>query len=291
MGKNKRRFGDRKEGRRVRSLHPMDYVAPFIMVQRNDASNLFRDEFDIEEAEKYVQKKRAEGLKNFGLMHVLMAAYVRTVSQKPGVNRFLGGQKIYARNDIVVNIMVKKSLALNAEETALKIVFEPTDTATDVYNRFQASYEEALNSEDRGFETAAKIVNMIPGILKRFIVWILKIFDYFDLLPRSLTNISPFHGSLFITSMGSLGIPPVFHHLYNFGNVPIFLAFGSKRTAYKLDKDGNARKKIYVDVSVTTDERICDGYYYASTFRTIKSCVKHPEVLDNPPQKVVADID
>lgn len=291
MGKNKRRFGDRKEGRRVRSLHPMDYVAPFIMVQRNDASNLFRDEFDIEEAEKYVQKKRAEGLKNFGLMHVLMAAYVRTVSQKPGVNRFLGGQKIYARNDIVVNIMVKKSLALNAEETALKIFFEPTDTATDVYNRFQASYEEALNSDDRGFETAAKIVNMIPGILKRFFVWILKIFDYFDLLPRSLTNISPFHGSLFITSMGSLGIPPVFHHLYNFGNVPIFLAFGSKRTAYKLDKDGNARKKIYVDVSVTTDERICDGYYYASTFRTIKSCVKHPEVLDNPPQKVVADID
>ena len=209
MGKNKRRFGDRKEGRRVRSLHPMDYVAPFIMVQRNDASNLFRDEFDIEEAEKYVQKKRAEGLKNFGLMHVLMAAYVRTVSQKPGVNRFLGGQKIYARNDIVVNIMVKKSLALNAEETALKIFFEPTDTATDVYNRFQASYEEALNSDDRGFETAAKIVNMIPGILKRFFVWILKIFDYFDLLPRSLTNISPFHGSLFITSMGSLGIPPV----------------------------------------------------------------------------------
>lgn len=291
MEKNKRRFGDRKEGRRVRSLHPMDYVAPFIMVQRNDASNLFRDEFDIEEAEKYVQQKRAEGLKNFGLMHVLMAAYVRTVSQKPGVNRFLGGQKIYARNDIVVNIMVKKSLALNAEETALKIFFEPTDTATDVYNRFQASYEEALNSDDRGFETAAKIVNMIPGILKRFFVWILKIFDYFDLLPRSLTNISPFHGSLFITSMGSLGIPPVFHHLYNFGNVPIFLAFGSKRTAYKLDKDGNARKKIYVDVSVTTDERICDGYYYASTFRTIKSCVKHPEVLDNPPQKVVADID
>ena len=35
----KRRFGDRKDGRRVRTMSPMSYVIPYIMRTRNDAQN------------------------------------------------------------------------------------------------------------------------------------------------------------------------------------------------------------------------------------------------------------
>ena len=288
--KYKRRLGDRKDGRRVRTLHAMDYVSPYIMVDRNDASNYFRDSFEVTKTEDFIKRKREEGLKDFGYTHLLLASYVRCVSQYPGINRFIGGQKIYARNEISVNMMVKKKMANNEEGTAIKVVFEPTDTVDDVYNRFQAAVEQVYKDEGSGFETAAAVINKIPGLIKKFVVWILKMMDYFDLLPRALTKASPFHGSLFITSMGSLGIPPIYHHLYNFGNVPVFISFGAKRKAYEISRTGEVLKTLYVDIAVVTDERICDGFYFASAFRKLSYYFKHPEVLEKAPEEVIEDI-
>lgn len=288
--KYKRRFGDRKDGRRVRTLHPMDYVSPYIMVQRNDASNYFRDSFEVTKAEEFIRRKREEGLKDFGYTHLLIASYVRCVSQFPGINRFIGGQKIFARNEIVVNMMVKKKMANNEQGTAIKVFFEPTDTVEDVYRRFQAAVDEVYTSDGSGFDSAAAIINKIPGLLKKFIVWVLKTMDYFGLLPKALINVSPFHGSLFITSMGSLGIMPIYHHLYNFGNVPVFLAFGAKRKAYEINRNGDVLKSLYIDVAVVTDERICDGFYFAGAFRKFGHYMKHPEILESVPETVVEDI-
>ena len=119
----------------------------------------------------------------------------------------------------------------------------------------------------------------------------MKLLDYFGLLPKYLLDVSPFHGSFFITSMGSLGIPPIFHHLYNFGNVPIFCAIGPKRTEYEIDRNGETVKKKYMDYTFSTDERIVDGYYYATAFRMMKLCFSDPDKLDLPPEKVVEDIE
>ena len=288
--KYKKRFGDRKDGRRVRTLHPMDYVSPYIMVERNDASNFFRDSFEVTKAEEFIKRKREEGLKDFGYTHLLIATYVRVVSQFPGINRFIGGQKIYARDEIVVNMMVKKKMATNEQGTAIKVKFDPADTIDDVYNKFQAAVDAVYTSDGSGFDSAAAVINKIPGLLKKFIVWCLKTMDYFDLLPKALTNVSPFHGSLFITSMGSLGIMPIYHHLYNFGNVPVFIAFGAKRKAYELSRTGEVLKTLYIDIAVVTDERICDGFYFASAFRKFDYYMKHPEKLEKAPETVVEDI-
>ena len=288
--KYKKRFGDRKDGRRVRTLHPMEYVSPYIMVERNDASNFFRDSFEVTKAEEFIKRKREEGLKDFGYTHLLIATYVRVVSQYPGINRFIGGQKIYARDEIVVNMMVKKKMATNEQETAIKVKFEPSDTIDEVYHKFQAAVDNVYESDDSGFDKAAAVINKIPGLLKKFIVWCLKTMDYFDLLPKALTNVSPFHGSLFITSMGSLGIMPIYDHLYNFGNVPVFIAFGAKRKAYELSRTGEVLKTLYIDIAVVTDERICDGFYFASAFRKFDYFMKHPEKLEAAPETVVEDI-
>lgn len=288
--KYKKRFGDRKDGRRVRTLHPMDYVSPYIMVERNDASNFFRDSFEVTKAEEFIKRMRDNGLKDFGYTHLLIATYVRTVSQFPGINRFIGGQKIYARDEIVVNMMVKKKMATNEQGTAIKVKFDPADTVADVYHKFQSAVDEVYTSDGSGFDKAAAVINKIPGLIKKFIVWLLKTLDYFDLLPKALTGVSPFHGSLFITSMGSLGIMPIYHHLYNFGNVPVFIAFGAKRKAYELSRTGEVLKSLYIDLAVVTDERICDGFYFASAFRKFGYYMKHPEVLENAPETVVEDI-
>ena len=288
--KYKKRFGDRKEGRRVRTLHPMEYVSPYIMVERNDASNFFRDSFEVTKAEEFIRQQRENGLKDFGYTHLLLACYVRCISQYPGINRFLGGQKVYARNEIVVNMMVKKKMATNEQGTAIKVKFDPADTVADVYNKFQKAVDDVYTCGDSGFDSAAAIINKIPGLIKKFVVWMLKTMDYFDLLPKALINVSPFHGSLFITSMGSLGIKPIYHHLYNFGNVPVFISFGAKRKAYEVNRNGEVLKSLYLDIAVVTDERICDGFYFASAFRKFGHYMKHPELLVNPPETVIEDI-
>lgn len=291
MAKRKRKWGDRADGWRVRGLDPYDYVSPYIMVERNDASNFFNDKFEITAAEKYVKEKRAEGLRHFGLMHVILAAYVRTISQKPYLNRFLSGQKIYARNDIQINMAVKEELSADNTNTVIKVYCEPQDTASEVYEKFQKTYDDAFSGGENAFDGVARILNYVPGLIKKFVVWFLKTLDYFGLLPGGLTKVSPFHGSMFITSMGSLGIPPIYHHLYNFGNVPVFIAFGAKRHVCELTPDAEPVRRRYIDYTFVVDERICDGFAYASALKTFRRYLANPWLLDVPPETVLEDPD
>lgn len=286
-----RRFGDRKDGRRLRTLKPIEAFSPYIMVERSDAQNFMRDSFHMEKIEEYIREKRRAGLNKFGFMHVLVAAYVRAISQLPGINRFLSGQKVYARNDIQVCMVVKRALKKDEMNTVLKVVYQPEDTAEQVYARFSEAFDVAFAREESDFDVTARKLNSIPGLIKKFAVWVLRLLDYFGGLPCALTKVSPFHGSLFITSMGSLDIPPIYHHLYNFGNVPVFCAFGAKRTQNELADDGSVVKRKYIDCTFVTDERICDGFYFASALKLIRRLLANPWQLDAPPQKVVTDID
>ena len=291
MDKRKRRFGDRSDGWKLRGMDPYETLNPYFMVERCDAQNYFTDKFEITEAEKYVKAKRDQGMKEFTLMHVILAAYVRTVSQKPYINRFLSGQKVYARNNLVVSMAVKEEMRMDKTNTVIKAIFDPADTAEDVYKKFNKTYDDAFGNGENAFDMVARILNYIPGLIKKFVVWFLKLLDYFGMLPKFLLGVSPFHSSMFITSMGSLGIPPIYHHLYNFGNVPVFIAFGTKRHACELDLDGNPVRRKYIDYKVVVDERICDGFAYSSAFKTFRRYLSNPWVLDNPPETVLEDGD
>lgn len=278
-----------KEGRKIKTLPPISRVSPYIMKKRQDASNRLSDTLDIEKTDEYIYKKRQEGLKGFGMLHVFVAAYVRLVSQRPAINRFIRGQKIYSRNCIEVMLTIKKEMKLEAPDTCLKLIFPPDATSEVVYNIIQEAIEKSRAAES-DFDDLAKVLNYIPGLFLKFTVWLLNLFDYFGLIPRRLTKLSPFHGSFAITSMGSLGIPPVSHHLYDFGNIPVFCAFGAKYTKYEIEPDGSVKQHKYIDYNFNTDERICDGHYFASAFKLYKSILKNPEVLDKPPEKVYEDI-
>ena len=291
MNKRKRRLGDRSDGWKLRGIDPYDAVSPYIMVERCDAQNHFIDKFELTEAEKYVKAKRDQGMKDFTIMHVILAAYIRMLSQKPYVNRFLSGQKVYARNSIQINMAVKEELRSDKTNTVIKAYFEPTDTAEEVYRKFTDTYNAAFAGGENAFDSVARMLNYIPGVIKKFVVWFLKLLDYFGLLPKGLLNVSPFHGSMFITSMGSLGIPPIYHHLYNFGNVPMFIAFGTKRHACELNLDGEPVRRRYVDYTIVVDERICDGFAYASAFKTFRRYLANPWLLDVPPETVLEDPD
>lgn len=280
-----------REGRKLKTLPPMNMVSPFIMVNRVGSSNYFSDRIEITAADEYIKKKRAEGLKGFGMLHLFLAAYVRTVSQRPGINRFIRGQRAYARNNIEIDMTIKKELKLDALETCIKAEYNPGDTADDIYRIFTKLVDDYKNTDDESnFDATAKVLRYIPAFFLKFVIFLFKFLDYFGLLPRALTKVSPFHGSMFITSMGSLGIPPIYHHLYDFGNLPVFVSYGKKYEENSIDSDGTVVKHKYVDFTVVTDERICDGHYYASAFKYLMGIMKNPSVLDTPPEKIVEDI-
>ena len=289
----KKRRGDRKDGRLVRTAQPMAKMTAFIMKDRCDALNYFADEIDVTETDAFCKRMIAEGYEGFSFLHIMLAAYVRTVSQKPAINRFINGQRIYTRNNIEVNMVIKKDMSEESPDTAISVIFEPDDTVLDVYEKFNAVVQREKDKEelDSGFDKTAGKLAALPRPILRLAVRLLFWMDYHGWLPKFLTDLSPFHGSMIITSMGSLGIKPIYHHLYNFGNLPVFISYGVKRTVYKIKRDGATEQRRMMDLKVVTDERICDGFYYASAFKMIRRLVEHPEALLRRPEQIVEDID
>ena len=288
----KRLLGDRKDGRKLRTLPPILRMMPYIMKKRSDAQNTFADSFDITEADRMVRCKVKQGMTSFSLLHIILAAYVRMISQRPGVNRFVSGQKIYARNNIEIVMAVKREMSLGGQETMIKVIFPPDATLDEIYEIFNRAVENAVQVEGETlFDKVARILISFPGFFLRFVVGLLFSLDYVGLLPRFLTNVSPFHGSMIITSMGSLGIKPIYHHIYDFGNLPVFLSYGAKYSVNVIDRDGSVMRKRYVDIKAVTDERICDGYYYASALKMLKKLIQNPEVLNERPEEILEDID
>jgi len=290
-GESVKRFGDRNDGRRLRKLSPIFAVSPYLMKTRNTSQNFIADEIEITEMERYIVEKRKSGLKHFGILHVLLAAYVRTCARYPGLNRFIAGQKIFTRDrEIEINMTIKKEMSTDSPDTVIKVTFDPADTAEVVYDRFNAKVQEVKDAPlNTGFDKLAGAFNLIPGLLLKFFVFLLQAMDYFGLLPRFLTKLSPFHGSLYITSMASLGIPPIYHHLYDFGNVPVFVSFGKKRRVFEVQRDGSVVRRKYVDWNIVTDERIVDGFYFASCMRYLHNLLHDPWQLDAPPEEIVRD--
>lgn len=286
-------WGDRSDGRKLRTINPVQIVGNYVMPSRVPASNFVRDTVEITAMERYIREKRRQGLKSFGITHVFLAAYVRCVARYPAVNRFLSGQQVFSRDeDIQFCMMVKEEMATDAGESAMKLHLSPSDTVEDIYRKFNEQVERIKGAGDASdFDKTAKALSLIPGLFFKFAIWLLKTMDYFGLLPKFLLEVSPFHGSVFFTSMGSLGIPPIVHHLYDFGNLPVFVAFGCKYRRNELDSEGNVVQRKYVDYTVNTDERICDGFYFATVLKYMKKLLAHPERLDEPVGEITRDIE
>ena len=291
MRSYKRRFGDRKEGRLLRSIPGFNKFIPFIMTTRNDRYVHYEESFEITALDRRLRKLRVDGSKGIGILHFIIAAYVRAVSMLPGINRFVAGRRIYAHNNIEVVMTVKRSLSLDASETTIKVQFEPTDTIFDVHRKMQEKIDEIKTSdEDNNAEEIANFFARLPRFLLRFVLAVLRVMDYFGWLPQSILDASPFHGSMIITDLGSLRIGPVYHHIYNFGTLPVFIAFGAKYHKYELNRHGEVEDHKYIDTKLVLDEGIVDGHYYAQLLQAFRYMFQHPEILESPPTRVVEDV-
>ena len=289
---SKRRFGDRKEGRLLRSLDPYTKFMPYIMPTRNDGCNQYEESFEVTQVDRRLRALRREGYKGIGMLHFIIASYVRCVSMLPGVNRFVVGRRIFARNNIEIVMTVKRSMSVDATETSIKVIFEPTDTIFDVYRKMNEKIDEIKSSdESTSTDDVAQTLCSLPRGILRLAVTVLRVMDYFGWIPQGLLDASPFHGSMIITDLGSLRLAPIYHHIYNFGTLPVFIAFGAKYHKYELNRKGEVCDNKYIDLKCVMDERMCDGHYYSQFLQGMRYIFLHPEIIETPPTRVVEDID
>lgn len=292
MGGYKRRFGDRYDGRLIRTLNPFYKMIPYIMRTRGDSQNYFDDKIDIGHTETFIRSRRKSYEESIGFLHIVIAAMVRTISQKPGLNRFIAGQKIYARNEILISLALKKKLDENSPETTIKMKFSPTDTLKEVAAKVNKLISEnKIEDVNNDADKTAELFMRCPGFIVKFFVWLFRSLDYFGLMPKVINRVSPFHTSVFVTDLGSLGIQPIYHHLYDFGTTSLFIAFGIKQKEKYIDDNNNIVVKKTVQIRIVSDERIADGHYFASAFKLFKSFIQHPEKLELPPEHVVKELD
>ena len=291
MKVRKRRFGDRYDGYRVRETDPLFYVIPHIMRTRLDSQVFFDEQIDSSSLRKFILEHRGD-IPNLSTYHIIVAAAIRTIAQKPRLNRFVSGNKIYSRNYIRASLTVKQSMNEDADESLVMPEFEPTDTLYDVAAKFNESVSEVkADGEATGNKTdlTIKLINILPGFLIKFVVWALRKLDGIGKMPKIINKVSPFHSSLYVTNVGSIGINSVYHHLYEFGTTSIFLAIGKNSTIRELNSDGSINTKNVINIRLVLDERICDGFYFASAIRQFKRIMKNPEVLLTPPEYIKED--
>lgn len=286
----KKKFGDRYDGRRIRHSDPTNIIEPFIMKTRNDAQVAFDTEIDVSNVEELIHKRRANG-EQISFLDYFYTAFIRTISQYPRLNRFIAGRRLYARDDIEFSMVVKKELNITADSTPIKLKFDADSTVDDVVKKLRGEIiankgENAGNGDVNKF---MGIINHLPRFLFSFVIGLIRLLDFYGIMPKFLHEISPFHTSVFITNMGSIGSEPIYHHIYNFGTTSIFIAMGTKKTQRVINRDGKIVQRKIMRLRFVADERIGDGYYLSSALKYFTGLFLHPEVLEQKPEKVFVD--
>ena len=275
-------FGHRSDGRKIKTLPAFFKVIPSVMLERNDSQVLYKQDIPIKYLDEYIDNKAKDGIK-IAYMHIIYAAIVRVIAERPRLNRFVMNGTTYARNKIYVSLAIKKNLTDDGVETTTKIEYQGTETIFDIKQKLDAIIEqnkevEANNETDK----LAKTLGLIPTGLIRVAVKFLKFLDRHGLLPKAIIKASPFHTSVFLTNVGSLGIDTIYHHLYNFGTTSMFFSMGKKKKSF-IYEDEEIKEEKCITLAFVGDERNCDGYYYANSFKSLFRYLKKPELLETAP--------
>ena len=282
-------FGNRPDGKRLSSIDPIVRFTPYLMPMRCDAQVFLEQKLDYEMLARYIARKAAEGQK-ITFMQIVVAAYVRAISQNPEVNRFIKSKQYYSRNNCSVSYTILRETQNNdSEELTVRILFDLTDTLFDVRDRMNHAVETTRKAgDDDAVAKLARTLLAVPA-LPTIIVGLVRLLDRYGIAPKALINELPFYSGMFITNNASIGLHHVWHHIYNFGNVSMFLGMGSLLKEATLDRDGKVRMKRWLPIGITVDERVCSGAHYASFFAEAIRMMNNPELLETPPESVRFD--
>ncbi len=273
----------RPDGSPVRDAPALRRMMPFLMPTRTESLVYFDQRIDVTATLLYIEEQNA-GRKplKLTLFPVFLCAFVRTLALRPQMNRFVVGRRLYQRNNIELSFAVKKCFADAATLTTVKVTFQPQDTLDVVSQRVQKAVIVGKSDRETTSEKEMRVVTRLPRFLLGSVMRAQRVLDSFNLLPASLIRGDPLYASMFIANLGSIGIDAAYHHLYEYGTIPIFVTIGRVKREPVVDEEDQLAVRQVVDIRCTFDERIADGFYCARSLDLFKGLVVDPQRLERP---------
>ena len=283
--KIKRHRGDRRDGRWVRDVPGLQTIMAHILPNRTDCEVFMKDSFDVTELLPYIAAKNAAHPEyKTTVFHALIMAVARMIYERPKMNRFIQGRRMYERYEISLGFVCKRRFREDAEEALMFFVPEENETLDSMSFKIAGEVQETRRSEtstggiDATIDGFAKIPRLVLMPIVRVIRWL----DFWGVNPKALTDGDPNYSSVFLSNLGSIQAPAVYHHLNNYGTNSIMVTVGTIHKEERVMPDGSKQIRDVVDIGATLDERIADGFYFARSLKLVKHMFAHPELLDRP---------
>lgn len=269
----------RREGHLIKT-HAMNAMFPYMMKTRTESQVFFDTTLDVENLLEYIGTKKAEGIE-LKFFQLFVAAVVKLFKERPNLNRFVAGRRLYQRNDIKISFIAKKAVTDEAEETNVSLTFNEKTNFTDVISKMNKDIKSAKSNKVKDDDALINTIMKMPRFMIRGLFGILNWLDFYFEMPRAMADIDPLRCSVYISNLGSIGIEAPFHHLYEWGTCSVFIAIGKIKFMPVALEDGTLVSKKMVEVKVTLDERIADGFYFARSLELMEKCLKNPESIEN----------
>ena len=281
----RRRWGDRRDGKVIRNIDSMHYIMPLMYPNRCDNEAFMTLHINLEKTEEYIRQKNKENPDNkMGIFELIIAATLKTIKLRPQMNRFIANKTMYQRNELTAAFTVKKNFRDDGEETLARVVAEDGDTLETINKKVMDQINFCKTDTDQSTD-AMNFIQKLPG--KKLIGLIARFLDRHGLMPKSVIATDPYQCTVVLTNLGSIGMNVGYHHLMNWGTTSIFVVIGKKHTRPHYDKEGNMTMRREMSLSITIDERISDGFYYARSMRLLKKLIENPELMELPLEEEV----
>lgn len=283
MEESRRRWGDRRDGKLIRDLDAMHYVMGIVYPHRTDNEAYISERIDLENVKAFLAKKNYEGIEfKYTIFHVVLTALVKTITLRPKLNRFIVHENFYQRNEITAGFVMKKSFDDRAEEGIAFTHAKPEDTIDSIHADLKDQITGYRGGKHDSTGDAMDMFNKLPRWLSKLLLHIVMWLDKRGKVPAQFVANDANYASVFLTNLGSIKLKCGYHHLSNWGTTSLFVVIGEKKWTPLYNEHGFVKMCETLDIGLTVDERIADGYYYAKSIRLFKHLMEHPELLERP---------
>lgn len=279
----KKRFGDRKDGVLLRDIDSMHFIMPLIYPNRCDNEAFISEQIDLTNANAYLAKKNAaDPAYRYNLFQLIVAAMLKTIALRPKMNRFIANKTMYQRNELSASFVIKKEFQDNGAEALAFLHVNGNDNIDTIHDEIYRQVSAGRSEKKDGSSESMDIFNKLPRFVSRTAVRFICFLDRHGWVPSSLIASDPYYSSVVLTNLGSIKLHSGYHHLTNWGTNSVFCAIGEKKLRPYYDEEGHVTMRDSVDLGLTIDERIADGYYYSKTVRLLRTLLENPELLEEP---------
>ena len=279
-----RRFGDRRDATLLRDTDALHFIMGIIYPNRADNEAYIAERVNLEPIKAYLAKKNVEGIPfKYTFFHVILTALVKTVTLRPKLNRFYANENYYQRNKITAGFVIKKEFSDGSEEAMALLEAKPDATIDTIHEEIRRQVQASRNEQKMNTtDNSMDILNKLPRFLSKTAIRFIRFLDRHGWCPDFLIGDDPNYSSVFLSNLGSIRLRSGYHHLTNWGTSSLFCVIGEKKWTPLYDQNGLVEMRETVDLGLTVDERIADGYYYSKSIRLFKYLLEHPELLEQP---------